>query len=187
MESSDESQHITKRQLSSRSRLNNAALLPRKSSVPSTSARPPQTRITSGMDGSTPSNCSPSRKLQINEEQLCTITEKPSQLYFQGVGAVKIPKEEAVCRFCFNLFQEDNVLKTKCKCKFTLIHEPCTIEWSDKKGNKKCDVCEQDMQNIPVTLSMNHNSSDTNKKVKGNSTPNRFYGTIAGFVAKLFT
>ncbi|PIN25388.1 hypothetical protein CDL12_01860 [Handroanthus impetiginosus] len=91
-----------------------------------------------------------SRKMELNDKELVMITEKTSQLYFQG-EVEKIPKEEAICRFCFNIFQEDNVLKTKCKCKFTLIHESCATAWSQKKGNNKCYVCEQGIRNMPVT------------------------------------
>ncbi|PIN25785.1 hypothetical protein CDL12_01467 [Handroanthus impetiginosus] len=194
MESSDESQDMSNGQQSSITMVNNvspdtpslyAAVVYRPGFV----APPPTAEqiqnISYPCQGGPPSGfawppnfLTRTRKLELNLKQLVTIIEKTSQLYFQGVEVEKIPREDAVCRFCFNLFQEDNVLKTKCKCKFTLIHESCAIEWSEKKGNKKCDVCEQDIQNIPVTLSTDHNSSDTNKKVKGNSTLSRFYGCI---------
>ncbi|XP_020547181.1 uncharacterized protein LOC110011443 [Sesamum indicum] len=91
-----------------------------------------------------------------------------------GLKDEKIPKEEAVCRFCFHKFEDDNVLKTKCRCKFTLIHEHCAVEWSREKGNNiKCDVCDQDIQNIPVTLSL----SDQDKLEK----PSRFRNWMGRF------
>lgn len=77
----------------------------------------------------------------------------------------KIPKEEAICRFCFNVFEADMV-KLDCKCKVAVAHESCAlIEWAQKKGNNKCDTCEQDIQNIPVTVSKNQFSSTPSQKV----------------------
>ncbi|KAL3839335.1 hypothetical protein ACJIZ3_023926 [Penstemon smallii] len=63
-----------------------------------------------------------------------------------------IPEEEAVCRFCFHqLFPVDinnnNVMKTKCGCPLTLTHENCA------NNKKKCDMCDQDVGYIRVTLS----------------------------------
>ncbi|PIN23172.1 hypothetical protein CDL12_04101 [Handroanthus impetiginosus] len=115
---------------------------------------------------------SPIWEWELNKSELVMIKEKNSQQHSKGKEAeLIIRKEEAICRFCFNIFVEDNVLKTKCTCKFTLIHEPCATEWSQKKGNNKCDVCEKDIQNMPVTLS-EYQSSDTNKKDKSK----RFFG-----------
>ncbi|KAL3506438.1 hypothetical protein ACH5RR_031820 [Cinchona calisaya] len=66
----------------------------------------------------------------------------------------EILEEEAVCRFCFFLFEEDqNIFKTKCSCKFTRIHEECAIEWSEIECNSNnCEICEQEIRKIPVTL-----------------------------------
>ncbi|KAI3459703.1 hypothetical protein Pfo_016366 [Paulownia fortunei] len=69
----------------------------------------------------------------------------------EGEQVEKIPREEVVCRFCFTMLQEDhNVLKTKCICPPTLMHQECKINWSAIK----CNVCGQDIQIIPVTISM---------------------------------
>ncbi|KAI8003845.1 hypothetical protein LOK49_LG08G02316 [Camellia lanceoleosa] len=64
----------------------------------------------------------------------------------------KIAEEEAVCKLCFNGFNDGNVLKTVCRCtKIALIHEDCAAKWSTEHGND-CDFCEGEIQSIPITL-----------------------------------
>ncbi|PIN25390.1 hypothetical protein CDL12_01862 [Handroanthus impetiginosus] len=78
----------------------------------------------------------------------------------------KIPVAEAICRVCFDVLEVNNVIKTKCKCKFTLLHEKCSIQFFQEKG-KKCDVCEEEIQPIPVTLSEDHlDSTQGTRKLK---------------------
>ncbi|XP_068642554.1 uncharacterized protein [Aristolochia californica] len=100
----------------------------------------------------------PSRNIVILRSTSLTIRKELSQTDQTDPDNVddedeEIPEEEAICRVCLDGLY-DGGLKMQCSCKgaLQLIHEQCAVKWFSIKGNKICDVCGQEVLNLPVTL-----------------------------------
>ncbi|KAJ4882335.1 RING/U-box superfamily protein [Raphanus sativus] len=82
-------------------------------------------------------------------------TESLEMMHEHEDGGEDVPEEEAVCRICMvELGKDSEAFKMECMCKgeLALAHKECTIKWFTIKGNITCDVCKQDVTNLPVTL-----------------------------------
>ena len=66
-----------------------------------------------------------------------------------------IAEELAACRICMvELSEGSGAMKLECSCEgeLALAHTDCAFKWFDIKGNRTCDACKEEVQNLPVTL-----------------------------------
>ncbi|KAI3470014.1 hypothetical protein Pfo_026677 [Paulownia fortunei] len=113
-------------------------------------------------------------------KELFTVRVKGCESNADGTEEEMIHKQEAVCKYCYQyVFKEKYVLKAKCRCKLTLIHEECEKKLSSEKGNK-CRACEQEIENICVALSSPPQISGE-KLEKPSSVSRRFWSCLGNF------
>ncbi|CAN8259915.1 unnamed protein product [Cochlearia groenlandica] len=96
-------------------------------------------------------------------------------------GGEDVPEEEAVCRICLVEMGEDSeALKMECMCRgeLALAHKECAIKWFTIKGNRTCDVCKQEVLNLPVTLLRVQSSQGNHGPAETESSPDRVWQNV---------
>lgn len=67
----------------------------------------------------------------------------------------EVSEEEAICRICLlGLHEGGETLNLECRCKggLALAHTACAVKWFSIKGNSNCDICNNQVRNLPVIL-----------------------------------
>ncbi|KAG7028013.1 hypothetical protein SDJN02_09192 [Cucurbita argyrosperma subsp. argyrosperma] len=94
---------------------------------------------------------------QIGKKFVMTPYKSPT--YEKNIETSEHISEEPVCRICLiELGNGLETIKMECNCKgeLALAHQECAIKWFSTKGNRKCDVCRQEVHNLPAALLQAH-------------------------------
>ncbi|KAA0044017.1 zinc finger protein [Cucumis melo var. makuwa] len=91
----------------------------------------------------------------IGKEIHLTPFKSPTYHNDENIDAGEHISEEAVCRICLIEFgNSPETFKMECNCKgeLALAHQECATKWFSTKGNRICDVCRQEVQNLSIEL-----------------------------------
>ncbi|EMS60352.1 hypothetical protein TRIUR3_08999 [Triticum urartu] len=93
-----------------------------------------------------------------------------------------IAEEEAVCRICMvELSEGGGAMKLECSCRgeLALAHTDCALKWFGIKGTRTCEVCKEEVQNLPVTLLrvQSTRGGDATRAGAGANGPRLWHGT----------
>ncbi|KAE8651040.1 hypothetical protein Csa_002538 [Cucumis sativus] len=92
---------------------------------------------------------------QIGKEIHLTPFKSPTYHNDENIDTGEHISEEAVCRICLIEFgNSPETFKMECNCKgeLALAHQECATKWFSTKGNRICDVCRQEVQNLSIEL-----------------------------------